>query len=145
MASLEEAIVYRLKASTAVSALAGTRGYAYGEVPTGAAYPYWTYRRASTDRPRALDDVVGLANTRLEITAISDGLDEAEALAAAIRNDLDNAYGNLGNPADSCNVRGISAQSDSSEFSPPVDASDAGLQWIPLAFSVWFSEQGVEP
>ena len=95
---IEEVIFSILSGDATVAALAGSRGYPL-PAPQGGAHPFVTYQRIGTNRARALEGSVGLADVRMQIDcwgqdrAGISGSAEARALATAARKALDGTRG----------------------------------------------------
>lgn len=81
----ERAIVAKLAAEAAVSALVGSRIHPDGEVPQGVVLPYLVYARISTDHAQSKSNDDGWAQSLLEIKSVAETYAGAKALAIVVR------------------------------------------------------------
>lgn len=94
--TIGEALAARLAATSAVSALVGSRIFAV-TAPAGTAHPFLTYQEISALDPAAtLDGPSVWLRARYQVDAWADRQDQAEALGRAVRAALDGYSGGAG-------------------------------------------------
>lgn len=87
MASIAENLLAFLKATPAISAIAGTRVH-YSSVPQETDYPYvWFQRRSTEDIYGCMDDSPGQSPglVTFDLECCSDNIHQAQSLADAVR------------------------------------------------------------
>lgn len=94
MSLIEEALVSRLSAVSAVTALVGSRIYPV-RAPEGAARPFLVFQRVAATRETAFGADPGLARARMQVTAWADRYATAKAVATAVRQALQRYRGTL--------------------------------------------------
>lgn len=127
--SLEAAFYAQLCATSALSALVGTRIYPLG-LPHGVTLPAVTFQRVSGPRLRTLGNTNLGGAARFQVSCWGESYADASAVAAAVRT-LDNFDGLMGG-AGGVTVRAIQQQNE-------VHLRDPETQWahVALDFTVW--------
>lgn len=85
MATMQSALVARLRAAAPVAAIVGTKIY-WTTAPQGAAFPYIRMQTVSDERPDDLDDYEEGRETRVQVDCFSEDYGQARALAEAVVN-----------------------------------------------------------
>ena len=111
-----------------------------GVTPSKAVTRYLAYQRISAVHARHLGGGTGLANPRYQVTAWARRAADANALAEAVRKQLDNLRGEIGNADDLERVNGSFIQDDQDTFEAPQDASQEGWHGVIQDFNIWHEE-----
>jgi len=94
MATVEQAIVERLKTSAAVNALVSTR-IAPWEQKQSEALPYITYFRVSSDREHTMSGSNGFCHAMIQIDCWAETYATAKDVAEAVRSVMDGYRGTI--------------------------------------------------
>jgi hypothetical protein len=92
MATIDTALVARLRAHAGLAALVGTRIYA-APVPQNATYPLCTVQEIDRISPHAMGCTIDLTHIRYQIDSWASTLAESKAVAAQVEAALDNYAG----------------------------------------------------
>jgi hypothetical protein len=92
---IEEAIINKLRNTSAITALAGQRSYAI-VAPEGVANPFIVVTRVGSQRELAHDGPTGITSAFLQISCISDKPGSAKKLADTVRSELHGFRGIVG-------------------------------------------------
>lgn len=96
MSTIEEALVTRLAAVSAVTTLVGSRVYPL-RAPEGVAQPFLVYQRvAAPPRETAFGTDPGIARPRFQLVAWATSYATAKAVATAVRQALQRYRGTVG-------------------------------------------------
>ena len=125
-----------LTAQSPVTDLVSTRIYPAGEAPKTITYPYVTYQRISNRHERHTQGGAALAAPRYEINCWAQSNLDAEAVADAIREAMNDFRGAFG----SVQSRGCFLESDDSDIEPPDDGSHVSKHVTRLDFTIWHTE-----
>lgn len=94
MSLVEEALVARLAAVTAVTDLVGARIYPL-RAPEGVTPPFLVYQRIAATRETAFGANPGIARARIQLTAWGPTYASAKAVATAVRQALERFRGTV--------------------------------------------------
>ncbi len=138
--SIKAAIRIKLLATANVTGRTGSRIYPVGASPSKRIYPYITYFRVSAVHERHLGGGAELAHPRFQINVWSLSADEAELLADAIRESMDNFSGRIETSNATVDIRASFLESDEDDFEQPRDATNRGVHSRKLDFVIWHKE-----
>jgi hypothetical protein len=149
---IEAAVVTRLKATAAVTALVGDRIYPH-EARPHTPRPYIVYYGQTTPEHHLLGDPVGLSQCELTLEVHADGKTmyrDGKAIVTAIAGALFGFQGNVvvsegGSTVETIDIRTCVQESDADVLVPPIDGSERGRYVQFLSYSIGFkaaSQQG---
>lgn len=121
-----------LRASTAVTTLAGTRIH-HNRVPQDASRPYVWFRRTSENEELTLDGVGELVETDIDLECWAADDSVSDSLASAVKARLHSTRGTVG----ASTVQGIFVTSKDDDYQPLGNMSDDGLNCVALAVKIW--------
>ena len=130
MASIEEALFYKLANDTAVKALVASRVYPV-LMPQDVTLPCLTYQRISTPRLHTHDKAGGTAHPRFQITVWDDNPKDVATLANAVRTCLDGFKGTVSTVV----IQAILSDDDNDGYDP-----ESQIFWRNLDFFIWHEE-----
>lgn len=139
MATIEQAVYYKIVNDTDIEALIGTRFYTAGDVPQNVTLPYMTYQRISGVRHRHQAGA-GLVEARYQFNCYATKQIGAAALGTALRAALERYRGDMGEAGSTIAVRGAFVQDDSDQGSPPTEGSQRGPIWQTVDVIFWYVE-----
>lgn len=114
-----------LLAESTITAI--TQVIAQSTVPQPSVAPYVWFRRSGEDREKLLDGTIAFIRTRIDVEAVSGDIDQAIALADAIRDALDTHQGAFGQDA----VKLVLVEDKDDDY-VVINNSDDGLHVIAL-------------
>lgn len=130
MASIEEALIYKLANDAAVTALVAARVYPI-RMPQGVTLPCLTYQRISTPRLHTHDKAGGTAYPRFQITAWDDNPKDVATLANTVRTCLDGFKGTVSTVV----IQAILSDDDNDGYD-----AESQIYWRNLDFFIWHEE-----
>lgn len=141
---IEAAIVTKLKASSAVTALVGNRIWPH-EARQGQPRPYIVYYGQTTPEHHLSGDTVGLSQCELTLEVHSEGntmYQDGKAIVAAIAGVLFGFQGTInvtsGSVVTAIDVRTCIQEMDADVVIPPIDGSERGRYVQVLSYSIGF-------
>ena len=142
MASIEAAIIQRLKANSGVAALVGTRIWPH-EAREGAPTPYIVYY-GTTEIEHHMGGKAGLASCELTLEVYADGAEgysTVRSVTNAVRQCLDGYRGtiNVTTPqltVEAVDIRTCFCETHADAMAAPIDGSEKGRYVSVMQFSV---------
>jgi len=133
---VEQALVYKLVNTTAVSNLVGTRVHAL-RLPDTATLPAVTYQEISAPIEATHDEATtnALTHSRHQFSAWATSYSACVALAKAIFDTLHGFSGVVTSGADSFTIQACLRAARRKDFDP-----ETGLYWISQDFITWYEE-----
>ena len=128
--SIEDAVFNRLDGHAGLTALVVSRIYPV-QAPQNPTTPYVTYQRISTTRVSLIGTDTDIARPRFQVSAWSDGRDEAVSVSAQIRSALQRYAG-----TNSSIVILDSYMENEVDFYEP----ETGLYQVAIDFLIWHRE-----
>lgn len=112
-----------LLSKSAITSLVGTRMFPRKIPQKNSAFPVIVYRIVSQDAAHHLAGGAGYAGTRIQLDVYSETETETDALAEAIRNQMQGYSGAMG----TASVTSVVLKNSQDLYEPPQDNSDTGL------------------
>lgn len=147
--SLRAALYYELTHGTNLQPIIGTRAYPAGGVPQNVKVsdgPYLTYQIIDAPQSHHQTGNANCVGARVQFNCIGKTPNVAQSLRAALKTDLDQFRGPIGNTdysapsGASVTVRKATLDTDSDFPQPPNDAAQRGPFSIVSDFLIWFVE-----
>lgn len=121
-----------LRASTAVTAIAGTRIH-HNIVPQDASRPYVWLRRVAENEELTMDGVGELVETDFDVECWAEDNSTVDSLANAVKGRLHGVRGTVS----TATVGGIFVQSKDDDYTPRGNYSDDGMHVVALGVKIW--------
>lgn len=139
MATIQAALYYQLRNGANIAALTTTIR-PVGEVSSADGLPLITYQRIDDPPERYQGGDAGLRQARFQIDCYDWTNREAMLLRNAVRTDLNDFTGDMGDPADPVVVRRVSLANELDMVEEPIAAKEQRKHRIQMDFLVWYVE-----
>lgn len=136
--SIRSGLFSYLSGQASVTAIVGTSPARIYPVylPEGRPRPSLLYKRTDGGHDHTLKGSAGNALAKFEIDVIADSYSEADALAEVVRQVMQGFKGMFG----TTDVRSVILDDELDDYVGPIDASDKGVFFITLTYSIRYTE-----